>query len=627
MLIAVCLSILLPVGTAKADDEFRLPVPEPGVVESISARRCTQDNVYDTDAGPTYDAILGKQACKRLRIVFGPITVKPGQNDVLIQPVTFEKPLYDGMLIRFKPSLVDQSGYSPPVERIHLHHGTWLNTPGLTRQYGSGPWIASGEEKTIAPWPKGYGLEIRQSDSWLFLHMVHSAVPQPMVVWATYDLDFIGKADAATLGLKNTRGMWLDVGNGGWHPDSDPYLLNPIYNSQKGFGNTTAPNPVTGLPQRACAWPKENCANFNSANRRSANQGNPVSVGGKTYVIGDGELGNGVNQGEIVMMGGHLHTGGLNDTIELGRDLDGSGKVEESEFRTIHISDAYYWNWTDSSKVGAPPSSWDFSMTGVTKDIGWSVNVNRGDVLRLNAVYDSELGSWYENMGIVMTWIAPGEQSGFDAFAPGAAFHKGLPGLAPYLPEGVLPGAENGMCYPSQTVLCVRGTVSHGHYKAASNHAPTIERPLPAVKGPVVDQIQIAGFLNGVADMNLVMAGAGIPQLIKNKPVTFWNADAGSYIWHTITRCRAPCNSGVTTNYPIADGADFDRDPMDFDSAEIGVGLAPSGTSWLQKSVTAGQPTLEQTAFWKFTPTRNGVYTFFCRIHPFMRGVFEVVDT
>src|SRR5207248_1028764 len=81
------------------------------------------------------------------------ITVKPGQNDVLVTPVTIEKPNQDGYITRFKPNLVDQNGNVPPVEQIHLHDGTWLSEPS----YGSGPFFAAGEEKTIAPIPRGYG--------------------------------------------------------------------------------------------------------------------------------------------------------------------------------------------------------------------------------------------------------------------------------------------------------------------------------------------------------------------------------------------------------------------------------------------------------------------------------------
>ena len=64
---------------------------------------------------------------------------------------------------------------------------------------------------------------------------------------------------------------------------------------------------------------------------------------------------------------------------------------------------------------------------------------------------------------------------------------------------------------------------------------------------------------------------------------------------------------------------------MNFDSSEIGYGLfftPAKGQIWW------GQP-IEQSVYngasWSFTPTKPGVYTFFCRMHPFMRGVIRVV--
>ena len=78
----------------------------------------------------------------------------------------------------------------PPVEQVHLHHGTWLSVP----EYGSGPFFASGEEKTIAPFPRGYGLPIKATDQWQLLYMVHSAVQQPIEVYITYDIDFVPEA-------------------------------------------------------------------------------------------------------------------------------------------------------------------------------------------------------------------------------------------------------------------------------------------------------------------------------------------------------------------------------------------------------------------------------------------------
>src|SRR5258708_7561537 len=154
---------------------------------------------------PPYERSRG--ACERLRFAYGPIVVKRGQNDVLVEPVVIEKPNMDGYITRFKPNLVDENGNVPPVEQVHLHHGTWLSEPS----YGSGPFFAAGEEKTIAPWPKGYGLPIKASDTWLLLYMVHSAVSQPQVVYITYDIDFVPKAKGDAIALKPAVPGWLDV--------------------------------------------------------------------------------------------------------------------------------------------------------------------------------------------------------------------------------------------------------------------------------------------------------------------------------------------------------------------------------------------------------------------------------
>ena len=76
-----------------------------------------------------------------------------------------------------------------------------------------------------------------------------------------------------------------------------------------------------------------------------------------------------------------------------------------------------------------------------------------------------------------------------------------------------------------------------------------------------------------------------------------------SGIWHTITACKAPCDRATGIAYPLADGN------VQFDSGELGSGGA------------AG----DRRVSWS-TPTNlpPGTYTYFCRIHPFMRGAFRV---
>ena len=708
LLLGLVAALALTTLGAAAEEEDRLPVYEPAVAEVVPGGACTQETRFDApnrhvvDAngqlivdkyGLTEDADPpapgeGTDLCERLRIVFGPIMAKPGQNDVLIQPVTFEKPMYDGYMVRFKPSLFSVDG-TPPVEDLHLHHGTWLNAGRGYNAIGS-PWLASGEEKTIATWPHRYGLEILGNDTWLFLHMVHNATPRALPVWVSYDIDFVKSEDAQVEQadgeplLTNTKGVWLDVGGGNFHPETQTYPFNPVFNAHRGFGDEITDQHTLDIygehyagidSPSECYFPLQNCAMFNSQNNESAQQGTDVSgqplpdswdaptVLGKDAKFPSGSLGPS-GEGTLVLMGGHLHNGGLRDEVQLVRDLDTDGRYAADEGRLIHISDAYYWleDQTlygpdkEGEIVGGAPLSWDFSMSGVTSDLGWAINVREGDILRLNGVYDSSIGSWYEQMGIVMAWVVPGGTFGTDMFLPGAVVDGNQtwtineavtvdPGIAvgaqvPYGPDGELlartcvPGTQDGV-----TTVCARGQLTHPHYSASGNHSicpPSACQAFPGadIAGPMIEgETYIGGFTFGPFDQG-VTGLSGVPRMVRGEAVTITNLDTADYIWHTLTRCAAPCTGVTSASYPIADGAYQDLidplygsgeyagstptgviaslgrpDEMDFDSAELGIGLAPSGK-----------------VSWTFSPTRTGLYTFFCRIHPLMRGAFRVVD-
>ena len=74
-------------------------------------------------------------------------------------------------------------------------------------------------------------------------------------------------------------------------------------------------------------------------------------------------------------------------------------------------------------------------------------------------------------------------------------------------------------------------------------------------------------------------------------------------IFHTVTACKDPCGLDTGISYPLANGAGG------FDSGQLGIGIPAVGT--LTWSTPKNLP--------------PGTYTFFCRIHPFMRGVFRVI--
>jgi hypothetical protein len=263
----------------------------------------------------------------------------------------------------------------------------------------------------------------------------------------------------------------------------------------------------------------------------------------------------------LVGTGGHLHPGGLYTTLKQTRD---------GQTREIFRSDAKYWE-----PAGAV--SWDVAMT--VTDPGWRVHVRKGDVLSLHATYDVRKANWYEAMGIMPLFYAKGLQPGaVDPFAPGAA-------------------------------LDTRGEITHGHLPENDNHGGTaaiLPNPLRMLSGVRTTRMTIKDYVYGRGDLSAA-GRAGRPPVIRaGQALKFKNLDAKTNTYHTITACKAPCNRETGIAYPIADAT------VEFDSGELGFG--PDYAT----------PT-ENRDTWK-TPRnlRPGTYTYFCRVHPFMRGAFRV---
>jgi hypothetical protein len=152
-----------------------------------------------------------------------------------------------------------------------------------------------------------------------------------------------------------------------------------------------------------------------------------------------------------------------------------------------------------------------------------------------------------------------------------------------------------------------RGRPTHGHLAENDNHGgDTVELPdarrLP--DGPTPGAaIDILNFKYTLGDLSLAGQGRLPPVVPQGQSLTFRNADDGSRVYHSLTSCKPPCNRSTGIAYPIADG------PVQFESNTLGTAVPPA-TGALE---------------WQ-TPTNldRGTYTYFCRIHPFMRGAFRV---
>ena len=614
------LILLFVIGIARSAGP---PTPEPGLIQAgqVLKTPCTATNAYEAKLWRSYGS-----DCVRLHFAFGPILAKPGQNDALIQPVTIEKPAYSGYIVRFRPDLVDETGQAPDISIVHLHHATWLN---LNPQYGNGPFFAAGEEKTIATFPPGYGLHVGAGDSWALLYMVHNATPNPHVVWITYDVDYIADADAPKHHIVPVKPIWLDVQRQPIAPGANNTPANPVYNVQRGFGHVdsssfarlnTGFNDGTG--NLVCSWPLENCARHDAYGTVTPQQGVDMhgKVAGADWTVTPNLA------GTLIGIGGHLHPGGIRDEVSL---------VRKGVEKPIFVSDAIAWQHPpgDTARAGGPRDSWNFSMGVTGATLGWKVKIKPGDILRLNAVYDSDLASWYENMGIVVAFVAPNDSTdvlhggpGVDIFDQPVSIEAGFPDTATPTPGWLTPSCHpNDEAAQGPLVLCIRGQVTHGHLREASTFGGAGVLPINAKpSNQFVSQIDTVNFTYGTADQGVVGA-TGIPKVHVGKPLTFVNFDTVADIWHTFTSCRQPCSGSYGLDYPTAYGVG-DKNGADFDSTEIGYGLffSPASGQLFGQNKPFDQA-LRDGAYATFTPAVPGIYTFYCRIHPSMRGVFDAV--
>jgi plastocyanin len=160
---------------------------------------------------------------------------------------------------------------------------------------------------------------------------------------------------------------------------------------------------------------------------------------------------------------------------------------------------------------------------------------------------------------------------------------------------------------PFKTRVNHPGKVTHGHLAENDNHGGRRTRlPDPRkLPGGAVNPgaVEILDFRYGLGDLSLSGASGRPPVIRAGQAVSFRNGDDPKRIYHSLTSCKAPCNRSTGIAYPIADG------PVQFESGTLG---------------SAGPPATGRLEYRTPDDLDPGTYTYFCRIHPFMRGAFRV---
>jgi plastocyanin len=209
----------------------------------------------------------------------------------------------------------------------------------------------------------------------------------------------------------------------------------------------------------------------------------------------------------------------------------------------------------------------------------WRVRLRKGDKLRVSSTYETRRASWYESMGIMLTYVAWSGRGGRDPF---------------------------------HSKLDKRGYVTHGQLPENTNYggpdAPGVNDPSKLPNGQTLGNgVAIEGFTYTPGNLGLAGPLGNPPVVAQGDALRFGNFDSAAQIYHTITACKSPCNGATGVSYPLANG------PIRFDSGNLGEG--PAGFT-----AAAGR------SDW-YTPKSlpTGTYTYFCRVHPFMRGSFRVI--
>jgi hypothetical protein len=288
--------------------------------------------------------------------------------------------------------------------------------------------------------------------------------------------------------------------------------------------------------------------------------------------------------GVLIVTAGHLHPGGLYTDMYLRRRGERirsaacDRRANRAARRTCRRNaprgrGARAHLFRSNARYFEPAGavSWDVAMTATRPD--WRVKFRRGDVLSTTATYDSRRAAWWESMGIMIAYMA---DTG--------------PGRNPFKQRVNFPGRP-----------------THGHLPENNNHGGGpggLPNPVRMPDGMTVSgPLDVLDFKFTLGDLSLPGAAGRPPVVNRGQSITFRNVDDPRAIYHSITSCKPPCNRATGIAYPIADG------PVQFESGTLGSAVPP----------TTGR--LE----WRTPPNlKRGTYTYFCRIHPFMRGAFRV---
>jgi plastocyanin len=286
-------------------------------------------------------------------------------------------------------------------------------------------------------------------------------------------------------------------------------------------------------------------------------------------------------EGTMIGTGSHVHPGGLGMTVENYGPADNPcPDTGDGYGGTLLLDSHVIWHH-------GVPFSEDY-QTEVTNPAR-RAPIHIGDRIRISATYENGKHAWYEAMAHEGTYID-------EAQPP-----KGR--CAPYL---VGPTAHQK---PKVDVTAGVPTRAWGHAHTDRicgvkyGEGPCVRPEKPYEPGMSTDTVTITDFVYRPGDMSLDGKAGQPVQVPQGTSLRFINTDQLLNIRHSVTTCKWPCNGPYTANYPHGDGI--------WDSRTLGYDIISGGST---NPIAHTPPDLPV-----------GKYSYYCRIHPWMRGAFEIV--
>ena len=458
-------------------------------------------------------------ACQRLRFSFGPIVVKPGQNDVLVEPVRSRSRCATATSPASSPT-----SCAPTARSRRSSRSTCTTAPGSRcRDYGSGPFFAAGEEKTIAPFPTRLR-HAGQGDRPVAAAL-HGPLGGPAADGGLHHLRRRLRPrgqGARTLGIKPAYPVWLDVRPSGY----------PVFNVQRDYGGKDGDVHLAEA---------RSAPTFDPWGKTIAGQGEPGNGTARTWALPDARR---AARRDRELQGRHADRHRRPPAPGRAPERDRPRPRRQGETH-LHRRGRYWDAERPEDRAAHRPRG--TSRCGSPACRTGACSVEPGDMLRSNATYDTTIQSTYENMGIAVALLAPDDRER----QADRARRRPVHGARRHARTSCKLGRPAGA---SARRSATRAIVTHGHLPENDNYGgppATVERDRRA-RRPATSAI--ADFLYAPGDLSMI-AMTGVPTVKLGDDARLHQPRRARRSTTRSPRARFPCPGPTGTAFPLANGA------------------------------------------------------------------------